>query len=348
MKIYFKLIIVLFIILNNLEVVSAPNPPYPLSPVIESVTWDFTSLSRAARGSDLFPLTWADDNNLYTAWGDGWGFSESGSKKSSGVSAISGPPTSFIGTDLWSSTGKAHGIISIDGLLYIFVTEEYMWMRGKVGRSMDHAITWKFTDWIFDEPGGVFAAPGILQFGRGYQGARDHFVYGYSEIERGVIQPHIALFRVPKDQLINRNAYEFFAGLDGNGRPVWTADVKQLQPVFTDPNGVDWGMQAAYNPVLRRYLLTVRHDCSGGWGIFDAPEPWGPWTTVAYYNNWIDSKCKLTFIFNQKWTSTDGTTMWIAFSGRREYDSFNVIKAKFNLWKGVLNIQPQENNLINK
>jgi len=306
----------------------ALDPPYPPSPVIKDLVWDFSSLRRSAQESDLFPLTWAADGHLYTAWGDGYGFRENGDKRSLGVSMVSGSPTSHSGTDLWAGVGKALGLISIDGVLYIVVTDQGKWMRGTVGRSTNHGRTWTFADspWTFDEPGGVFAAPGLLQFGQDYRGARDDYVYGYSEQVRETIQPHIVMFRVPKTQLMNRSAYEFFAGRDGGGNPKWTKNIGQMQPVFTDPNGVVWGVQAMYHPVLRRYILTVAHNKNGGWGIFDAPEPWGPWTTVAYYDNWIDSHFKFTFSFNQKWMSGDGKTMWMAFTGVDEHDAFNVIK----------------------
>jgi hypothetical protein len=313
-----------FLLFSSATRVSAP--PYPPSQIIESIVWDFDSLTRAAHGSDLFPLTWADDDNLYTAWGDGWGFSESGAKKSLGVSKVSGMPSSLNGTDLWSGVGKCNGgIICIDGVLYMFVTEQDEWKRAKVGRSNDHGISWDFTEWIIDEPGGAFASPGLLQFGKDYQGARDEYVYGYNH--KGGNEIELFMFRVLKNQLMNRGAYEFFSGVDEEGNPSWSADVNQKYPVFVDHNGVGWGVNAVYHPVLNRYLLTVRHDSSGGWGIFDAPEPWGPWTTAAYYNNWIDSEFKFTFSFPRKWMSSDGKTMWMVFSGTGDYDAFNAIKA---------------------
>jgi hypothetical protein len=296
-------------------------------------------MRRQALESDLFPLTWADDGHLYTAWGDGWGFSETGDKKNLGVSRIRGTGDNFRGEDLWSGVGKAHALLSIDGVLYMVITEQDEWMRGRLAWSADHGASWTLTpDWTFDEPGGAFAAPAFLQFGRDYQGARDGYVYGYSEKVRGCYQPDLVMFRAPKGQLKGRKAYEFFAGLDGSGRPHWTADLNKMKPVFSDPNGIEWGVQVSYNAGLKRYLLTVRHNDTGGWGLFDAPEPWGPWTTVAYYDHWIDPTMKFTFVFNPKWTSADGETAWMAFSGLDEYDSFNVIKASFHLRTSVLSL----------
>ena len=50
------------------------KPPYPPSPVIEDVTWDIGNMLRLAPGSDLWPVTWGPDNNIYISWGDGGGF----------------------------------------------------------------------------------------------------------------------------------------------------------------------------------------------------------------------------------------------------------------------------------
>jgi hypothetical protein len=52
----------------------AQKPPYPASAVIDSITWHWQTHRTAAPGSDLWPVSWARDNHLYAAWGDGGGF----------------------------------------------------------------------------------------------------------------------------------------------------------------------------------------------------------------------------------------------------------------------------------
>ncbi len=49
-------------------------PPYPPSDHIADIQLDWLTHQRHAQGSDNFQLTWADDNHLYGAWGDGGGF----------------------------------------------------------------------------------------------------------------------------------------------------------------------------------------------------------------------------------------------------------------------------------
>jgi hypothetical protein len=325
--------------------------PYPPSPLIQSITWDFGGLIRRAPGSDLWPTTWADDDNLYASWGDGGGFggTNRAGRVGLGVARIEGTAENFVGYNVFgggtaevqvSFTGKSNGMLSIDGTLYMSITEEGRWLRLKIGRSIDHGRTWTFkpgdrishAGWDFAEPDGAFSDLTFLTFGRDYQGARDSYVYAYSAEDRakdpdGTRSKDIGMFRVPKDQIVHRRAYEYFMGLDGGGRPRWTPDITKRQPVFNDPNGVGWGVRVTYSPGLDRYLLTAWHGKSGGWGIFDAPEPWGPWSTAAYYDCWIDPTFKFGFTFPQKWMSADAKTMHMIFSGTGVYDSFNVIKA---------------------
>ena len=65
----------------------------------------------------------------------------------------------------------------------------------------------------------------------------------------------------------------------------------------------------------------------GGFGIYDAPEPWGPWTTVYFTEVW-DVGPGETSSFPTKWMSGDGKTLYLVFSGE---DSFSVRKATLAL-----------------
>ena len=53
---------------------SGPVAPYPPSDLIRNMAWHWETYTNAAIGSDLWPVTWGPDDNLYTAWGDGGGF----------------------------------------------------------------------------------------------------------------------------------------------------------------------------------------------------------------------------------------------------------------------------------
>ena len=138
-----------------------------------------------------------------------------------------------------------------------------------------------------------------------------------------------------------KSAFEFFRGLNDAGQPLW-GGIEAKQPVFQDANGAGWCLSAAYNPGLRRYLLSTQHDIDshGVMGIFDAPEPWGPWTTVAYYDelSYLGKRKVVQNVFflsfPTKWFSRDGTNFTMAFTGAgrgKNNDSFNTVQGHFLL-----------------
>ena len=63
-------------------------------------------------------------------------------------------------------------------------------------------------------------------------------------------------------------------------------------------------------------------------GVFDASEPWGPWTTVAYYSDWgnYGNREALQYGTSTKWISADGTSVWVTYSSTGDMDSFNLVE----------------------
>ncbi|MGC1272098.1 MAG: hypothetical protein WBC44_00215 [Planctomycetaceae bacterium] len=61
--------------------------------------------------------------------------------------------------------------------------------------------------------------------------------------------------------------------------------------------------------------------------VYDAPEPWGPWTTAYFAAEW-DVGPGESASFPTKWIDDDGQTLRLVFSGD---DSFSVRKASITL-----------------
>jgi hypothetical protein len=320
------------------------EPPYPQSNVIRDVTFaPAEEVVRKARGmpgkarydgSDLWPMTWADDDAQYTAHGDGYGFEPYTEEKLGlGFAKVTGGPTDFQGVNIRSATGenrgmgsngvKANGILMVDGVLYL-------WGRNagnaQLAWSPDQARTWTWNDWKLRTS---FGCPTFLNFGKNYQGARDDYVYTYSPDAEDAYTPadRLVLARVPRERIRNRDSYEFFQRLDAAGSPVWTADLQQRGGVFTFPRWC-YRCGVSYNAGLKRYLLCqiLAGDdprFEGGFGVYDAPEPWGPWTTAFFTPQW-DMGPGEASSFPTRWMSTDGKTVYLVFSGD---DCFSVRKA---------------------
>jgi hypothetical protein len=143
----------------------------------------------------------------------------------------------------------------------------------------------------------------------------------------------VELLRVPADKLMDRSAYRLFAGLGANGNPGWTKHLSDRRPVFEDAGGVGWCLSVTYNAGLKRYLLCTEHGESfqGNLGIFDAPEPWGPWTTVCYDTHWGGLGPTFFWNFSSKWFSADGRNFTMVFTGTDRNDAWNTVKGAFSL-----------------
>jgi CubicO group peptidase (beta-lactamase class C family) len=310
-------------------IVPEAAPPYPPSPVIRKIVFDpLDTIQRKAPDSDNWPITWADDGDLYMAYGDGHGFEPLIQPKLSlGLAKVSGMPPAFTAENIRSETAertgggakglKASGMLMVDGVLY-------MWVRNagnsQLAWSADHGRTWQ---WGFKLTEG-FGAPAFLNFGKNYTGARDSYVYTYSQDGPSAYESYdgVALARVPRSRIRDREAYEFFLRLDQHGRPVWTRDIAQRGPVFSYP-GHCQRVDAIYHPVLKRYLLAMGYNQESGWGIYDAPEPWGPWTLAFHTLSW-DVPGSHGYRLPSKWIAADGRSMYLVFSGVKENDAFCV------------------------
>lgn len=315
---------------------AAAEPPYPRSRIISAIRWD-PNIHRLGTGQDgktgdNWPITWGGDGALYTSYGDGGGFADPDRKLTLGFARILGDPPNHRGEDIlsdadtpagWGRDGiKSSGMLMVDGALYMFVRNYRVggdYRHSRLAWSRNGARNWTWADWHFS---GAFGCPDFVQFGPNYQGARDRFVYVVSQAndDAYAFAPDIVMARVPEGRVADRGAYEFFAGRDRQGRPVWSRDLGKRKAVFTDPSGTQ-RISLSYNAGLKRYLLTSSHQTqvkgphNASLGVFDAPEPWGPWTTVYYDDHWSGNDRTYHHKFPAKWMSPDGRTLWLLFSG---------------------------------
>jgi hypothetical protein len=216
--------------------------------------------------------------------------------------------------------------------------------------SFDKGRTWARSGWDLAAVDEQLIMPTILNFGKDNDGARDDYVYHYfvrKEPDGPALSIHrggdpatgkIDLARVPAAQMMNLPEYEFFAGLDGCGNPVWDEDPANRVPVFEDANGVGWTVSVSFNEPLGRYILMTEHGktASGRLGMFEAQEPWGPWHTIAYLDEPVFGQGEIqtnTFYWNlsNKWLSADGLDFVLVFTGVDENDSWNTVEGRFRI-----------------
>jgi hypothetical protein len=323
--------------------------------VITGIQWTpVDSIVYKAEGSDNWPLTWADDGRLYTTFGDGWGFEPKVPEKLSlGFARVSGGPENFQGENIRSpdeqkgdgrSGRKASGLLCVDGVLYAWVRNaNRKGQQSVLAWSDDHAQNWTWADWVWEK----FGYTVFLNFGQNYAGVPEHlqsYVYFYSPDtpDAYIETDEVILGRAPVGRITEKNAYQFYAGRDDSGRPVWSEEKDERQSVFVFPNGCN-RMDVTYCAPLDRYLMTMRSRGEGGginhFSIYDAPEPWGPWTTVYYSEEWeTDGESVPLSGSNRhwgevahipsKWIREDGRKFYLVFAGN---DSFAVRKATLTI-----------------
>lgn len=320
------------------------SPPYPSSTVLQGIDLNWSTHQRHATGSDNWQLTWADDDHQYCPWGDGGGFGGTNDigRVSLGVARVEGDSDHYTGHNVWGGfeperpaqfPGKSWGMAAVDGALYMWVSPDNgAWgnMPGhasevRLYRSDDHGRHWTGAKWMLFAEDGVML-PTFIQFGKDYAGAPSRCVYAYFIQPRDtsdfVVQTPgvIYLARCPRDRLMEREAWEFWRdGLDDGA--AWTTDIARKRAVFADAcNGTGWTVSAMHHSTLNRYLVMTEHgrSLSGNLGMFDAPTPWGPWTTVAYLDHrageYFGAEKELemtTFFWNipTRWLDNDAFTL---------------------------------------
>jgi hypothetical protein len=207
--------------------------------------------------------------------------------------------------------------------------------------STDYGKTWTPTpysctpgDALFPEPAKMngpvkIGAPHFVDFGKNMEHSPDGKAYlvshGATEQDQEdrkanlswVSGDQVYLCRVkPSVETINdESQYEYFAGHDEAGKPVWSADFERIRPLIEWDNHCGC-VTITYIAPLDRYLMCI----TDGWPttktmdtyILESKSITGPWKRVAYF----DDFGPMAYFVNipSKFVSDDGKTMWLCYS----------------------------------
>ena len=100
---------------------------------------------------------------------------------------------------------------------------------------------------------------------------------------------------------------------------------------------VGWNTSGIYVKALGRYLLITQHEdrSAGKLGVFEAPNAWGPWSTVWYGTlaNAAKGVPATSFFaaFLANSFTQGGTRFTFTFTGNDALDSFNAVDGRFTL-----------------
>lgn len=270
----------------------------PSSPVIDSIYLDGDPIEPFPSRGDLWMSTWADDDMLYSGWGDGYGLTRKEEWIDCGIARFSGMLPDIEGeerrihapTENPDVDDKPSSLIYIDDRLYgqFHSTLGDAWI-GYLACSEDYGKTWQrigfYHEW--EKPGdnaspwtrdrnSCFRCLFFINMGKNYSLNADGYVYALGIGKEWDWPGPVYLTRVPKGDILTYSAYEYFTGIE-NDNPQWSGDQFDAVPL----DGVTSSDQGSvmYHPTLERYLfLTARE-------LYDAPAPWGPWTMAGVWAN---------------------------------------------------------------
>jgi hypothetical protein len=316
----------------------------PRSTLIRGIQWtgDRIPYPQPDVMGDSFPMTWADDGEIYTSAGDPlWGDTPNGLD----VEKLSGEPTSYTITKVnpmndylgWGGDGpKPSGMLCVDGVLYLAFQNLLRARKAPFSLRSQHGSdahiiysTSRGAIWVpaFGNiktpmfPGHRFGGPAFINYGQNNANARDGFAYAVSS-DQWDNGSNLRLGRVPLDSIVRREAWEWVCSFMPVGDPAWSPDLEEAVPVLSLHRWISIP-EMVYLAGIRRYLLLLwrlHQDFSPDDGtdlmILDAPEPWGPFSLVHFEEYWEGKEynpyCPRIPL---KWLQSDGVSGWLQFSG---------------------------------
>ena len=113
----------------------------------------------------------------------------------------------------------------------------------------------------------------------------------------------------------DESKYEYFAGHDDRGHPLWSWDFDDIRPLLDWNNNMGC-VTATYNAALGKYLMCV----TDGWPttakmnsyILEADAVTGPWRIVSFMKDFGEQAYFLNL--PSKFISDDGHTLWLCYS----------------------------------
>jgi len=228
------------------------------------------------------------------------------------------------------------------GAQYGEKTFNWPWMGAFVGfrYSTDYGRSWKDcphtpTKPLFGETGingfpVKIGSPHFIDFGKNMQYSPDGKAYLVAHgadtsdtkwrfyNDSWITGDQVYLLRVTPtiESMNDPSGYEFYAGKDDKGNPVWSNDFKKIKPVLEWNNNMGC-VTITYNAPLKKYLMCVTdggNTCAKmNTYILESEQLTGKWKLITYLKNFGEQAYFVNF--PSKFISNDGKIAWMLYSG---------------------------------
>jgi hypothetical protein len=310
-----------------------------------------SSTTQTASNGDLWPSCWSSDGNLYTANGDGKGFSTSGSSSDIAVSKVSGGVSNLTGTtvatgnalgQVWTAGSynrKPTGMVCAGGAEYLAVQDLNTSFNdapaATIAKSTDGGVTWTWNHTTPMFSNHVFTTVFFADYGQNNVNSPDGYVYAYglddnwrTSYDNSVPNPtDLYLARVPSTSIQDISTWQFYSGMSGSA-PTWSSSISARQPVLHDDRliypSVRGGLAhnlsvlgqggVLYDAPLNRYLYSSWTEFT--YEFYESATPYGPWSHFMTKDfgayPWTTTKNGgYATTIPSKFLSADGRTMYV-------------------------------------
>ena len=141
------------------------------------------------------------------------------------------------------------------------------------------------------------------------------FIFGTSCGRFGSVK----LMTVDEGRILDKTAYRYFAGLDGQDAPIWSASESSAVTVAGGPAGE---LSAAFNPYLQRYVLTYLDQGKHGIVMREAATPWGPWSPPTVIAPATEFEQLYGAYTSPAFVKDNGKTFYFAMSQYGPYNTY--------------------------
>ncbi|QGQ99716.1 DUF4185 domain-containing protein [Paenibacillus psychroresistens] len=298
---------------------------------------------------DTWDSTWRANGTTFLQNNDGYGWGGSNTSQHDRISQFNGSPdtpSTISGSNISSFLGSTYStsIYEVDGALYHIicyssqVPGNWVFRNPSLLKSTDGGATWiNISGQTNTLPGDNAASStfpsgwgevNFVKYGQG--GAAPNidnaqtYVYLTNPDEAN---DHLYLARILRSDLsawtttFDKTKIQYYAGGAG---ATWSSSAASAVSIYDGKNSPT---AMVYNYGLDRYVMTSFK--SDSWlsppidstiRMHEAPNPWGPWTTILEENGNNKNGDNLTWAYlMQSFTSNGGKKMWATTSGRSPY-----------------------------